>query len=242
MVSEIIISSVKDMSKVKNGSIGAVNWSIGPELTLQRESGISVLRSGYMVVTDESYDGTGNDIGKLTDSIVRECDRLGARGIIFDFEKRRFAQLDALIGEVISVFRRGPVFVPERYSVRNAYTVVHIAQTTGTLSARLREAGERYGDMFAVDYECLRRDTLLPGTQSRVMTEEELKILMKNRATFYSSELCARYFTYKSGEEHHYIIFDNTETKQKKCELASRFGARYGIFLYPEHSALSIFM
>lgn len=44
-------------------------------------------------------------------------------------------------------------------------------------------------------------------------------------AVFYSSELCARYFTYMSRESGaHFVLFDDGDTLRRKMEVARKQG------------------
>ena len=46
-------------------------------------------------------------------------------------------------------------------------------------------------------------------------------------AVYWSSELCARYFTYRAGDGVHFVLFDDGASLQKKLELAHRLGIRH---------------
>ena len=59
--------------------------------------------------------------------------------------------------------------------------------------------------------------------------------------SFFSSELGARYFTYKDEEERtHFVIYDDPGTFRYKMELALQMGIREGFILYPDMAALGL--
>ena len=70
---------------------------------------------------------------------------------------------------------------------------------------------------------------------ARVTGEALAALLEKKRpAVFYSSDLCARYFTCLREGESHFILFDDRETLEKKRTLALELGIRRFFLLYPE--------
>ena len=70
----------------------------------------------------------------------------------------------------------------------------------------------------------------------KMLTPEELASLRERcgAAVFFSEELCARYFTYRTGSENHYVLFDDAQTLRKKAALAENRGIREGFFMLPE--------
>ena len=49
-----------------------------------------------------------------------------------------------------------------------------------------------------------------------------------------SQELCARYFNYRSGNDNHYVLFDDARTLRVKASTAENMGIREGFFMLPE--------
>ena len=46
----------------------------------------------------------------------------------------------------------------------------------------------------------------------RPLTAEGLRRLREGKSVYFSDDLCARYFTYRSGSENHYVLFDDAQT------------------------------
>lgn len=68
----------------------------------------------------------------------------------------------------------------------------------------------------------------------RPLTAEELRRLREGKSVYFSDDLCARYFTYRSGSENHYVLFDDAQTLRKKADMAENRGIREGFFMLPE--------
>ncbi|MCL2030809.1 MAG: hypothetical protein FWG93_04625 [Oscillospiraceae bacterium] len=228
--------------------LGHMAWSVGPGPALaSRSVGLS-MRGGVMVLSDAGFAETGQRadlaaVGALVREALSEMNRRGFTGLLCDFEQRRSAALETLIGELAPALRRQgrTLYIPERYAhCGEACVLISTAITQGSLAGRLREAAGRYGgpDRLFLDVECLRLDITLPspGNMGRRLSRAELEDLLRERGgqSFLSEELCARYFTYRKADEHHFVIFDDGSTLQKKAQTAARAGLAGGFVLYPE--------
>ena len=61
--------------------------------------------------------------------------------------------------------------------------------------------------------------------------------LMEERSpsVFFSTELCAHYFTYMSRENGaHFVLFDDAGSIRKKMQVAGRLGIRQAVLAYPQ--------
>ena len=67
---------------------------------------------------------------------------------------------------------------------------------------------------------------------------EQLRTLRQGRAVFFSGELCARYFTYRTLAADHFVLFDDAETLRRKARLGAELGAAAAFFMLPEVSDL----
>ena len=68
----------------------------------------------------------------------------------------------------------------------------------------------------------------------------ELTALMERRdpAVFYSTDLCAKYFTCTEGGESRFILFDDAGSLRRKIQLGQDMGITAGFLMYPEVSDL----
>ena len=118
-----------------------------------------------------------------------------------------------------------------------ALEVSDLTVSGGTLAACLEDGIRRYGaGRLALDLERLRLDFTLPHSANvrRPLTASELRRLREGKSVYFSEELCARYFTYRTGSENHYVLFDDAQTLRKKAALAENRGIREGFFMLPE--------
>ena len=59
---------------------------------------------------------------------------------------------------------------------------------------------------------------------------------------FFSSDLCARYFTYRRGGQTHFVLFDDAGTLRRKIEMGQALGIREGFVMLPEVEDLTGFL
>ena len=92
-----------------------------------------------------------------------------------------------------------------------------------------------------LDLERMRLDFTLPHTMNvrRPLTAEELRRLREGKSVYFSDDLCARYFTYRSGNDNHYVLFDDAQSLRKKAALAENMGIREAFFMLPEVSDIA---
>ena len=146
--------------------------------------------------------------------------------------------LTALLGQLCPQYGLR-LFVPEQYApyAAQATVLLNTAVSGGTLAACLEDGIRRYGaGRLALDLERLRLDFTLPHSANvrRPLTASELRRLREGKSVYFSEELCARYFTYRTGSENHYVLFDDAQTLRKKAALAENRGIREGFFMLPE--------
>ena len=68
------------------------------------------------------------------------------------------------------------------------------------------------------------------------MPQERLEELLRRLepAVFFDRGLCAHYFTYMSGPQAHFVLFDTPRSIQEKLELARRLGLAAALLPGPE--------
>lgn len=188
-------------------------------------------RGGLMAFCDTG-DGA---IPPKAAEIIAECKARACSGLALDFEGAVRQDLVDLAAELNSICPREGItlIVNKRYRSENAVTLVSSAQVSGSLRQRL----SRYGTDTMLEIERLSQDITLPAPQGRGLTigRDHLSRLLENRATFFSNELLANYFTYKdtSGATH-FVIYDDAASISRKIALASAMGLYGVIMLYSE--------
>ena len=201
------------------------------------------VRGGLMAIDNAGFDGRGS-AGPFCQEVLRECAARGFSGVICNFEGRPLPlleQIAAQLGELLE--RRGcPLYVPEAYgaSVPRARVLISSALSGGSLAQRLADAAGQYGaGRVVLAVERVAEDFFLPSPtgQGVPLSREELRARLSERAptVFFSTELCAHYFTYMSKENGaHFILFDDAGSIRKKLHLAAQLGIPRAVLAYPE--------
>ena len=165
-------------------------------------------------------------------------------GILCDFEGHPLqvlAQAVRTLGELTK--KRGwPLYVTEAYAPfsDSAIALIPSALSGGSLQQRLQEAVERFGAArVALAVERVAEDFFLPSPtgQGMPLTREELRQRLEERApsVFFSSELCAHYFTYMSRQNGaHFVLFDDAGSIRKKLQVARNLGISSAVLAYPQ--------
>ena len=92
---------------------------------------------------------------------------------------------------------------------------------------------------MALAVERAAEDFFLPSPtgQGMPLTREELQERLEERApsVFFSSELCAHYFTYMSRQNGaHFVLFDDAGSIRKKLQTARSLGITSAVLAYPQ--------
>ena len=223
--------------------VAHVAYRVGGGPHLFRANMPVTLRGGLMVVDNTGFDGRG-EAGPLCQEILRECMARGFDGILCDFEGYPVPVLAGAVKALGEACRRRgwPLYVTEAYggSADSAKVLISSALSGGSLAQRLGEAVQRYGqDRVALAVERVAEDFYLPSPsgQGQPLSLEELRRLMEERSpsVFFSTELCAHYFTYMSRENGaHFVLFDDAGSIRKKLQVARGLGIRQAVLSYPQ--------
>ena len=121
-------------------------------------------------------------------------------------------------------------------SCKNASVLIPSAISGGTLSGRLREAKKQYGKI-ALEIDISLVDFILPSRngQGKELSLEQL-VNIKNRyhcQGFFSSDLCAHYFTYRANGQTHFVLYDNRYSVERKLLEAEKEGLDTAFVFYP---------
>lgn len=217
-------------------------YRIGPGGSLTARTLPQPLRGGLMMLSDREAEAIP-DTHRLCREILRECGRRSYSGVTADFEEPVSADRAALLEqlEVLLRMNRRILFVPEAYGAHtvSASVVIDTALSGGTLQGRLKEAADRYGGArLALDLERMAMDFPLPspsGMGKPLATDQLSALLAQNgQCSFFSSDLCARYFTYQRAGQSHFVLYDDAETLQRKIQAGQALGIRTGFFMLPE--------
>ncbi len=136
----------------------------------------------------------------------------------------------ARLGETCG--RRGlSLYVSEPYaqSGGGAKVLIPSALSGGTLRGRLEDAGNRFGfGRVALWVDRSAEDFLLPAPSGAgtplTMAELNRRREEQGAGVFFSSELCAHYFSYMVGGQGHFVLFDDAGSIREKLRLAGEMG------------------
>lgn len=168
----------------------------------------------------------------------------GYDGILCDFEGHPLqvlAQAVRTLGELTK--KRGrPLYVTEAYAPFSDFAIALIpsALSGGSLQQRLQEAVERFG---AARVACggagggglLSPLPHRPGDAPHPGGAAAQRLEERAPSVFFSSELCAHYFTYMSRQNGaHFVLFDDAGSIRKKLQVARNLGISSAVLAYPQ--------
>lgn len=218
-------------------------YRIGPNLQLLRANIPINLRAGLMMIGDSGVDGRG-DVAGFCRQVIRECSIRNFDGIILDFEGAAQPLLGQVVNKLgaITAQRNWPLFVPEEYASFSGQTKIMIpsALSGGSLQQRISDAVEQFGShRIALCVQRIAEDFTLPAPSGSgtPITQDELKRLIQTygASIYFSTELCAHYFTYVSRQNGaHFVLFDNAGSIRKKIQTAKQFDLPACILAWPE--------
>jgi len=219
-----------------------VAYRIGKEGRLVRRDLLARTRGGLMVLGDRDG-GPVRDPAALCRDVWRECGNRGYGGVLADFEQTPASDKAAFLSALSRVLARNGkwLFVPESYGAQAGQAVVMIctALSGGNLRQRMEEAVQRFGrGRVALDLQRLRMSFPLPcpSGEGDPLTGQDLSALLekKQQSVFYSSDLCAKYFTDTDGSGSRFVLFDDADTLRRKIHLGQELGIAAAFLMYPE--------
>ncbi len=224
-------------------SFAHVAYRIGPESSLLRQNLLLQTRGGLLSVSDRDAPPIA-DAGALCAAVARECGRRSYQGVLLDFEEPprqdRLAFVQKL-SQILSASRRR-LFLPAAYAkaAPGGVSLVCTAVSGGNFTEYLRETARNRGGpgRLALDVQRLRMDFTLPARsgEGTPLSAEAFQQLVRREApsTFFSPDLCAKYFTYTQGGTAHFVLFDDAETLHRKLRAGESLGFAAAFLMWPE--------
>ena len=215
-------------------------YRVGAGPHLFRSKTPVALRGGVLALDAQGFQGRGEP-GPFCQEVLRECAARGFQGVLCAFDGPPIPLLRSAVAELEPLLtRRGwPLYVTEPYAAGGARVLISSALSGGSLRLRLEEAVERYGrERVVLRVERVAEDFPLPspGGSGVPLTQEELARRLEERApaVFFSSELCAHYFTYMEQDGAHFVLFDDAGSIRKKLQVAGDLGISRAVLSYPQ--------
>jgi hypothetical protein len=121
-------------------------------------------------------------------------------------------------------------------SCQSACILISSAISGGTLSGRLRQAKKQYGSIaLEIDISLVDFTLPSPSGQGKELSLQQLNNLRRRYHCqgFFSSDLCAHYFTYRADNKTHFVLYDNRYSVERKLLEAEKEGVRAAFIFYP---------
>ena len=184
---------------------------------------------------------------RIAADLTYEAKRTEALGVFADFERDVPVCRELLAAIDKALFEADiPFYVPiaSRQAVQHATLTVDTAISGGSLTERVSSLQGMYGaKRIAAFLHPVSSDFVLPSEtpDGTVLSPEERQSLLNRTGsqTFFSRELCAKYFTYTDENSRaHFVLFDDDTTMQAKLAQLSGCGVRTVFALYPDAERL----
>ena len=211
-------------------------------------STVSPGKGSIPVICDAGFDGQPFDPGPLGGDAAAELSAKAASGLVADFARPDSPALREAAGELARAAARAgvPLYTSPAYEpyAPGAHVMVGSNIVRGSLKTALTEAAQRWGkDRVALEIVPQRTDFTLPAGDSagQRLSEAELADRIRELApmSFFSSELCAKYFTYLSRDRQaHFVLYDDASTVLAKLRTAESCGVDTAFLLYSEVAAM----
>nr|WP_297171420.1 hypothetical protein [uncultured Agathobaculum sp.] len=180
---------------------------------------------------------------RLAADLVFEARRTGAPGVFADFEHDT-PQIRLLLAAFDRALHEAgiPFYVPLACGRTLTYAILTTptALSGGSLTAYISSLQGIYGAArIAAFLQPVSQDFTLPSASpnGKILTPSERDNLLARTGsqTFFSRELCAKYFTYTDTDGHaHFVLFDDASTLEAKLAQLSGCGVQTVFALFPD--------
>ena len=224
-------------------SLAHVAYRIGPDSSLLRQNLLLQTRGGLLCAGDFEAPPIHRPEA-LCAAFLRECSARNYSGVLLDFESDPKVDRLEFVAQLAAALQKKQkdLFLPQSYAQagRQAAVLVCTAVSGGNFSEYLQETAAQLGGAgrIALDLQRLRMEFALPAPMGRgtPLTEEDFTALIGREApnTFFSQELCAKYFTYRKDGQIRFVLYDDAATLRRKLHLGATIGCRAAFLMWPE--------
>ncbi len=184
---------------------------------------------GYLGISDFGLTSTVPQTVLM--QVLQQARQIYAKGIFADFEHPTDAVRNTLTRlDTLCAAQQMPLFIPLAQAdyAPNAQLVFETAISGGSLATYLGDLRHAHGNRLVASLRTIRQHFTLPSPDSEgeALTADQLTALQSryDAQSFYSAELCARYFTYMEGDAAHFVLYDDPSTVTAKLRLLSQLG------------------
>ncbi|WP_409968202.1 hypothetical protein RFF05_17020 [Bengtsoniella intestinalis] len=220
--------------------VAHIAYRIGDGSTLLRQNLPLKRQEGLLVISDIQAPVVEQP-DSLCQGVLRELGRHNYHGVLLDFEQAPTPDRQILVSQLDTVLQQHQkaLYLPPAYAPhsKQATILVNTAVSGGNFRQYLETCKTQYGNI-ALDVQRLQMDFILPATtgEGTSINAEVLTSLRKKygSTTFFSHELCTRYFTYQQEGQTHFILYDDGETMLQKLRIGESIGVKIGFCVYHE--------
>lgn len=237
----VLVCAGADERPAKASGLPLLHLCLGlrPNGSLQRLTLPGRTTDCYLGVCDRGMERFSPPV---CEQLVTEAERTDAAGLVVDCERQSapvHSFLSALDAQCAA--HHLPLYVPlgQADCVQYAHLIADTAISGGSLLDRFQELVQTYPGRIAADLRPVSCDFTLPspdadGAVLSASAREDLRQRTQAQ-TFFSRELCARYFTYMdTAENGHFVLFDDADTLREKCRCLASLGVRPFFARYPD--------
>lgn len=221
----------KELGKAVGALEVQLLYRVDPQLKLLQVSGVSpqARRKGQIMGIDSREMAPHGDVEAFVVQVGSVLDLCGYGGVACIFRGMGNPCLRETVKALEGLCKnRGiPLLLPETYGDVGDYgkILISTALSGGSFQGRFRQAVGEYGaSRVVMDVEPMGMDFLLPAPHGtgKALRYEEIQTLLRTKRgeSFFSQELCAKYFTYGNGAHSlHFVLYDDSGTMEEKIRL-----------------------
>lgn len=221
-------------------------YCIGEGGVLQRRGLPASARGGVMGIFDDgTADWQSVDAARLARDIIAECSRRSYGGVLLDWQESAGALETVRRVSPALAARRLVHFVPLGLASASEYAkvIVPSAISGGSFTDMLRHYTARFPpERLCLEVVRVCSDFVMPSytAEGRTLSAGEFRGILESRnpQSYFSAELCAKYFTYQDEERQvHFLLYDDPATAAQKIQAAAAQGYFAAFLLYRDWGA-----
>ena len=220
-------------------------YTLGEQGQLRRDGPDSQSPGGLLGFYDKGLTPPLSlDAGRLIRQIREECSRRRFSGVVLDAQGPAAEELVSSLSPLLDQWNI-PYYVPIKLAslAPNACYLLPSTLYEGSFDDMLEQYCRRYPvHRLALDVvrQCRRFSMPARNHQGESLSAQEFFRLQREYepVSFFSQELCARYFTYRQGQETYFVLYDDPSTVSSKLNRARRMGLGAAFVLYRDFGPL----
>ncbi len=198
-------------------------------------------RGGLMGIYGDGEAFSSADPHRTGADIAAQCRKRGLEGAVLDFSEDEGSFSFAAAVSPILHSQGVTHYLPVSFAsvAPEAKLIVPSAVSGGSFTGMLADYESRFGaDRLCLELVRTQNDFVMPSLStngaSLSLADFERLYSENGGVSFFSKELCCRYFTYMDKGTAHFVMFDDDGTAREKLIIARRRGWHTAFALYSE--------